>query len=368
MFVLPLQYQLNHTLWVCTRHWAVFYLFLAGHHEYHYGVLGRSPCSPFKYHSHQHSKADHAGRVYVRQHCNSCLPWICWPQLYKYDQVEIYSLLFTTYSRSSVDLLPNRYFVLLLQSTQYAALGNCSFHDNIDNALLVKNTNVTLAGNSKFIHNFCESNFCIGGGGIRTLSSNIAITGNTTIPENLGIFYGPTNDGGVAIYANITILSFSGISNFSNNLAIFNAAGCAISTTSNSVLSFTGTNTFINNSAPGTHGAGGAIFITDNTILLFNGTNNFINNSAPCNYGAGGAISITDNSTLTNNFINNSAPHSGVSGAIATEWSRPLCSSPQVWEFKGAETCGRAMIGKGTPLKTSIFWAYFQMKQQLTLS
>ena len=31
--------------------------------------------------------------------------------------------------------------------------------------------------------------------------------------------------------------------------------------------------------------------------------------------------------------------------------SRPLCSSAQLGrEFKGIETCGHAMIGKGTPL------------------
>ena len=30
-------------------------------------------------------------------------------------------------------------------------------------------------------------------------------------------------------------------------------------------------------------------------------------------------------------------------------------------------TCGHVMTGKGTPLKTSIFWAYFQMKQQLAI-
>ena len=39
-----------------------------------------------------------------------------------------------------------------------------------------------------------------------------------------------------------------------------------------------------------------------------------------------------------------------------------------VREFKGTETCGHVMTRKGTSLKTSIFRAYFQTKQQLTLS
>ena len=232
-------------------------------------------------------------------------------------EFKIYSLQFTACSRSFVDFLPNRYYALLLQSTQYAALVNCSFYDNIGNALLVENTNVTLAGNSEFIHNYCESNSCIGGGGIRALSSNIAITGNATFLENLGIVHGRGNNAGVAIYANNTILSFSGVSNFSNNLAIENAAGCTIAATSNSVLIFNGTNNFINNSVPGDYGVGGgAIYIEDNTTLRLNGANNF---SAPRG-GVDGAITTQYNSVLllngTNKFINNSA---GTGGAIYSE-------------------------------------------------
>ena len=109
-------------------------------------------------------------------------------------EFNIYSLQFTACSRSSADLLPNRYYALLLQSTQHAALVNCSFYGNIGNALLVKNTNVTLGGNSEFIHNYSESNSCIGGGGIRALSSNVTFTGNTTFLENLGIFHGQSSD------------------------------------------------------------------------------------------------------------------------------------------------------------------------------
>ena len=231
-------------------------------------------------------------------------------------EFKIYSLKFTACSRSFGGPPPSRYYALLLQSTQYASLVHCSFYDNIGNALAVRNTSVTLAGNSEFIHNHCESNSCIGGGGIAILSSNVTITGNTTFLENFGIFHGPTNDGGVAIYANNTVLRFSGISNFANNLAIDNAAGCAIAATSNSVLIFNGNNNFINNSAAGGYGAGGAISISDNTMLTFNGINNFINNSAPGS-GEGGAIYTTNNTLLvfngTNKFVNNL---SGNGGAI----------------------------------------------------
>ena len=237
-------------------------------------------------------------------------------------EFKIYSLQFTACSRSFGSCPPNRYYALLLQSTRHASLINCSFYNNIGNALVVENTSITLAGNSEFIRNHCESNSCIGGGGIAILSSNVTITGNATFLDNLGIFHGPNNDGGVAIYANNTILCFSGINNFVNNLAIGDAAGCAIAATSNSVLTFNGNNNFINNSAPGGHGTGGAISVTYNTILTFNGTNNFINNSAPGDSGEGGAISTTNNALLvfsgTNKFINNSA---GTGGAIYTGYN-----------------------------------------------
>ena len=61
-------------------------VFLPGDHVLHTNI----------YHSHQHSKVDHAGTVFVRQDCNSCLPWISWPQLYKYGQVQ--HLFFTVHS------------------------------------------------------------------------------------------------------------------------------------------------------------------------------------------------------------------------------------------------------------------------------
>ena len=66
-------------------------------------------------------------------------------------EFKVYSLEFTACSRSSGGPPPIRCYALLLQSTQYASLINCSFYDNIGNALLVKNTRITLAGNSEFI-------------------------------------------------------------------------------------------------------------------------------------------------------------------------------------------------------------------------
>ena len=114
--------------------------------------------------------------------------------------------------------------------------------------------------------------------------------------------------GAISTYNN-TVLSFSGTNNFINNSA--GDIGGAISTYNNTVLSFIGTNNFINNLA---HYVGGAILMLKNALLCLNGTSNFINNSA----SEGGAICTLDIAVLsfngTRKFINNTAGYGG--GAI----------------------------------------------------
>ena len=105
------------------------------------------------------------------------------------------------------------------------------------------------------------------------------------------------------------VLTFNGTNNFINNSA--ERYGGAICATANISLIFIGTNNFTHNSA-GING--GAVFTGDNGVLTFNGTNNFINNSA----NDGGIISAVTNISLifigNNNFTQNSAANNG--GAI----------------------------------------------------
>ena len=100
----------------------------------------------------------------------------------------IYSLTFTSCSRKD-GTLPVSNYALFLQSAQYVELVNCSFYENLGTALVVNNTNITLAGNSVFTHNHCGSTSCVGGGGIVALNSNITFTGNTTFLENIAQFH-----------------------------------------------------------------------------------------------------------------------------------------------------------------------------------
>ena len=227
--------------------------------------------------------------------------------------LKIDSLAFTSCSRkyaiSIPDILqPTVNVALHLQSTQYSELVNCSFHDNnLGTALMVNNTSITLAGNSEFTHNHCESDSCVVGA-IAAFSSSLTFTGNTTFIENNASSLTQVAYGG-AIYASYTVLTFNGISTFMRNSA--DNGGGAIYAIHNTVLSFNGINNFINNSAD--YGAGGAIYTSNSTVLIsFNGTSKFINNSAQ----SGGAICAITNSSLT---LNGTIHFTNNGGGIDTE-------------------------------------------------
>ena len=249
-------------------------------------------------------------------------------------ELKMYSLAFTSCSRLlryaiTVPGFPSDpvYAVLDLQSTQYTELVNCSFHSNTGTALVVNNTDITLTGDSEFTHNRACGNILLGGA-IIALNSNLTFTGNTTFLDNSATsgqcpFGGYPVGGGAIVTLKNTVLSFSGTNNFINNSAIW---GGAIYTSNNTVLSFSGTNNFINNSAVI---EGGAIYTEYNIVLNFNGANNFINNSAA---GAGGGAIATSNTVLslngTSHFINNSAL---MGGAIMTTINNTLTINGTVY-------------------------------------
>ena len=225
------------------------------------------------------------------------------------------SLAFASCSRPIIMMDIYVYFgygAMYLQSTQYAELVNCSFHDNNGTALLVDNTNITLAGNTEFTHNRACGNPILGGA-IIALSSNLTFTGNTTFLGNSAVFgQCPLAASGGAIYTSDTVLRFSGTNNFINNSAGY--GGGVILASNNTVHSFSGTNNFINNLAY----CGGVFYAYENTVLSFSGTNNFINNSADHYGGVFYAYETTVlNFSGTNNFINNSADKGGGGGIMA---------------------------------------------------
>ena len=291
---------------------------------------------------------------------------------------KIYSLAFTSCSRKYAIALPRYpsatiYVALFLQSTQYAELVDCSFHDNnLGTALVVNNTNVTLAGNSEFTHNRACGDVIIGGG-ITALSSNLTFTGNTTFLENSATLtesckqeYSKSTSftpfgGGAICTINNTVLIFNGTNNFINNLAGAGyGTGGAIATYINIVLSFNGTNNFINNTADY---CGGAISISHNTVLNFSGTSNFTSNSA---YSDGGAICAESNTSLTFNgtiyFANNGHyegrvmkqnKYTNSGGGVFIDLKTTLSILPNTtvyWENNHATRGGAIYVSDASPL------------------
>ena len=162
----------------------------------------------------------------------------------------IYSLAFTSYSRSwGYGSCPASSSALLLQSTHYAELVNCSFHDNLGTALTVYNTNISLAEN-EFIHNQCASEIYKTGCGITALNSNLILTGKTIFLGNSASFRYSAG----AIWASASSLHFTGVNSFIGNSA-HSYSGGAIHAEANTFLSFSGTSNFNHNSAY----SGGAI-------------------------------------------------------------------------------------------------------------
>ena len=238
---------------------------------------------------------------------------------------KIHSLAFTNCSRNYAippDLVSELPFALytamylkvalFINSTQYAEIVNCSFHDNWGTALAVNDTNIILVGNSNFTHNHCtEFNSCVGGGGIAAFSSNLSIVGNTTFFENRASL------AGAGMYVLSSKLNSTGNIHLMNNLnsGVTPIAGGTLYASA-SLLHFTGTNNFINNSALslsgfGLYNFGGAILAIE-TLLNFSGVSNFKQNLAAV---GGGAITALNNSVLsfsgTTNFSSNRAIHGG---------------------------------------------------------
>jgi len=272
--------------------------------------------------------------------------------------LKIHSLAFISCGRSFDK------YVMLLESTEYAELVNCSFQKNIGTALAVYQTSITLAENNEFTHNYCDhegfiANSCVGVGGITALYSNLTFIGNTTFLRNHATFGSAgiymincslsstgsihfinnsltyfSEHCSVAIWASASFLNITGTSNFINN-----SGTIAVIAKHNTSLSFTGTSNFIDNSAVG----GSAIVAHDNTSLSFTGISNFINNIGDF----GGAICAGDNTSIsfngTSNFINNSAEWGG--GVYLANSTLSILSNTTVyWENNQAAFGGAIYV------------------------
>ena len=218
----------------------------------------------------------------------------------------IQSLAFTSCGRRGAfnDTLYWNVALMLLQSeSTELSLVNCSFTNNFGNALFLNNTEITLV-EGNFTHNYCDSNSCLGGGGIFAVNSNLTFIGNTTFLENRGNGV----PGGIEMhYCNMYSI---GSIYFINNTNSSNSVGGAI-TAFQSSLDFTGTSIFIGNSAPFAGVVSGAISLQGSN-LSFSGISNFYSNSG---FG-GGAISATFSEVIFNGTSSFNDNYGKLGGAI----------------------------------------------------
>ena len=192
------------------------------------------------------------------------------------------------------------------------------------------NTLLSFSGTNKFIHNSAERY----GGAITTADNcNLTVNGTNKFFNNSA-----RNDGG-AIYAVTNIsLSFIGTNNFIHNSAANN--GGAIFAVVHVSSCFTGTSSFTSNSAI----QGGAISSNSNSILTFNGNINFTNNGHNIRDSRGGAMYLAIDSTFSilphtivcweNNYAN-------LGGAVYVVNANPFiyCKMTQIAKFIPREKC-----------------------------
>ena len=187
---------------------------------------------------------------------------------------------------------------------------------------------MTFIGDTTFSENNARfgSSATHGAAGIDIIDCSLISTGSIHFINNTNSYFiGYSNLFGPpgAIWASASSLHFTGSNSFIGNSATFGIAG-AIAVT-NTSLSFNGSSEFNYNSGLN----GGAIYAECDSVLSFSGTNTFIGNSARY-YGsaiiASGSKSVNFNGT--NIFNNNSAPYCGAVAIFTSSPTFPLPSPP----------------------------------------
>ena len=155
-------------------------------------------------------------------------------------------------------------------------ISDCTFQDNYGGALWVVDSHVVLRGNNSFLRNckVCSNGWCSPyphvcfGGGVLTQRSNISFTGSSS-------FIGNSAEGGGGIYAqDHSNVDFTGNTTFFDNSA-FDGGGVYAQDHSN--VDISGNTTFIGNSA---QWAGGGIQARRICKINISGNITFSGNSA----------------------------------------------------------------------------------------
>ena len=234
------------------------------------------------------------------------------------SELRIAGLMFASCGKRHLSLTPLHdeaslsLYGLFVDSVQHTTITNCTFQNSSGTALAVVNSSAVLE-NTGFLDNGLSqcsdsSTICyrVSGGGILVAKSSLNFNGTTLFARNAA------DSGGGTYIREISTVVFSGTSTFVNNSASSRYCsnrfgnGGGIYVEDSSILTLSGTNTFVNNSAKCSSGSGGGIYAYCNTTVNMNENTTFIHNSA----GLGGGMHASNHTTVNMNgnttFMHNS--------------------------------------------------------------
>ena len=201
------------------------------------------------------------------------------------------------------------HFGLFLQSIQKTEISDCTFQDNYGGALWIVDSHVVLSGNNSFLRNcrMCSNGWCSPyphncfGGGVLAQRSNVSFTGSNS-------FIGNSAEGGGGVYAwTNSNVDFSGNTTFIGNSA-FDGGGVYAQDHSN--VDISGNTTFIDNSV---WWCGGGIYARNISNIDISGNTIFSGNSAKLLSGGGVCAQTSSSVYISGNIIfrGNSAIYRG---------------------------------------------------------
>ena len=206
------------------------------------------------------------------------------------------SSLFQVSSTASIDT----YYGLHFQSVQMAEITDCTFQDSYGTALGVVDSCVVLRDNN-FLNNcrMCSNGRCdyffkvpsCYGGGVFAQWSNLSITGTSSFSGNLANYGGGVN----AHYSSNVYIS--GNTTLSGNSASGGHGG-GVMVQSSSNVNISGNTIFSGNSASG---HGGGVSASHSSNVYISGNTTFSNNSASAGHGGGVSAQVSSNVYISGN-------------------------------------------------------------------
>ena len=232
-------------------------------------------------------------------------------------RMSIDGLAFVACARSSVINTYTTYYGLHLQSVQTAEIIDCTFQDSYGTAVGVVDSRVILRDNNFFNNcRLCSNGRCYGykyrgprcfGGGVFVQRSILSITGSSSFSDNLA-----SNGGGVSAQVSSNV-NISGKTTFSDNSAHY---GGGVSAWHSTNVNISGNTTFSDNSAR--YGGGGGVSAWHSSNVNISGNTTFSDNSAwYCGGGVSARVSSNVNISGNTTFSGNSASGGGGGGVSA---------------------------------------------------